>query len=56
MFWKLEGKRFAESVLTEYLKSRQCIAYVSMVHVNDIVSLNAYEKEEQILINNIDRA
>jgi len=41
VFWKFEGKRFAESVITEYLKSKDWIAYLSLVHVNDIVSINA---------------
>ena len=40
IYWKFSGNIFAESVLTNYLKGKQLHAYVSMIHVNDVVQLN----------------
>ena len=39
IYWKFSGNIFAESVLTNYLKGKQLHAYVSMIHVNDIIVL-----------------
>ena len=38
--WFFEGEQFAFSTLTNYLKYQVCVAYISMIHVNDVVIIN----------------
>ena len=35
IYWRLDGKVFAKSVLTDYLKSVPCVAYLSMLNQDD---------------------
>jgi len=42
--WKFEGKVFAKSVITSYLKERPCVPYISAVHVKDTVVVERYNE------------
>lgn len=37
--WKLNEFKFAESVITDYLKGKKLVAYVSMLHKGDQILL-----------------
>ncbi len=37
--WKLNEFKFAESVITDYLKGKRLVAYVSMLHKGDQILL-----------------
>ena len=50
VFWKFEGKVIAKSVLTNYLKGLPCVAFVSMVHVNDVVTIERLQNHQQSTI------
>ena len=43
MTWRLNGKAIGESIITNYLFFKTFVAYVSMVHAGDIVTLNQRE-------------
>jgi hypothetical protein len=43
MKWKLNGEQFAESVITNYLKQKYFVVYVSMLHKNDAVLLKKFQ-------------
>lgn len=43
--WSLDGEEFAESVITNYLKQKSFVAYISMLHEKDTVKFTI-EKEE----------
>ena len=40
--WKFNGAKFAESVITSYLKSKNVVAFICMAHVQDSVDLYDY--------------
>ena len=37
VYWRFDGKVFAKSVLTNYLKGTSCVAFISMFHEGDSV-------------------
>ena len=39
--WKFNGTKFAESVITSYLKSKNMVAFISMAHVDDKLDLTS---------------
>ena len=45
--WKFNGTKFAESVITSYLKSKNMVAFISMAHVDDKLDLNDKPAQEK---------
>ena len=45
VFWKFNEKLIAKSVLTNYLKGLPCVAFISLVHVNDSVTIERHESK-----------
>lgn len=43
--WRLNKEEFAQSVITNYLKNKKCVPYVTMVHVEDIVFVSPKERK-----------
>jgi hypothetical protein len=39
MKWKVNNEQFAESVITNYLKQKSFVGFVSMFHKNDVVAI-----------------
>ncbi len=37
--WLFNGQHFADSVITNYLKEKTYTAYISMVHIDDVVEM-----------------
>ena len=46
MYWRLDGQVFAKSVLTNYLKSLPCVAYVSCFSVGDSLKIKNENKRK----------
>jgi hypothetical protein len=45
--WKFDGKEFSFSTLTDCLKNQNCVAYVSMVNVKDVVVISPKIERER---------
>ena len=45
--WMFEGEQFSFSTLTNYLRDQDCVAYVSMVHVKDVVIISPKRDRER---------